>query len=124
MPPTTSTPLALDPHARAQLLDRARAALGEIAPALRHISTDELAARAQRLVDGIRRHAGQFLTDARTAAGDAATSAATNAENLVAERLTARIRAKVAPPIQAAVVIALLALLVALIALYRTRGRP
>ena len=94
--------------------------------ALTHLSRDQLLARArgaERLVDGIRRHAGQFLTDARTAVGDAATSAATNAEHLVAERLTTRIRAKVAPPIQAAIVIALLALLVALLALYRTRGR-
>lgn len=123
MPPTT-TPPSLDSHAHSQLVDRARAALGEIAPPLRHLSTDELAARAEHLVDGIRRHAGLFLTNARTAAGDAARNAAIRAETLVAERLTPRIRAKVAPLIKAAIVIALVALLVALLALYRTRGRP
>lgn len=124
MPPTTTTSAALDSHAHDQLLDRARAALVEIAPAIGHLSTDELAARAARLIDGIRRHAGQFLTDARIAAGDVATSAAGSAEKLVAERLTTRIRAKVAPPIQAAIAIAVVALLVALFALCRTRGRP
>ena len=121
MPPvTTTTPTAPAHLTRDQLLDRARAALGEIAPALRHLSTDEILARADRFVDGVRHHAGRFLTDARAAVGDAAG----NAEQLVAERLTARIKAKVAPPIQAAIVIAVVALLAALLALYRTRGRP
>lgn len=108
---------------RDQLVARAHAALGQIAPALRNLSTDELAARAKRLVEDVRRDAGRFLTDAQLAVGDAATSAATRAEQLVAARLTARIKAKVAPPITAAIVLALVALLLAVIALYRTRAR-
>lgn len=122
--PLIATPPSSNALEHAQLLERARAAVGELAPVLRHLSAEELAARAERLLDGIRQHAGRFLSDAQYAARDVATNAATRAEQLVTERLTTRIRAKVAPPIRAAIVIALAALLVALLALYRTRSRP
>lgn len=98
---------------RDPLVERARALLGQIAPALGHLSADQLVAHA--------RHAAhRLVADARTAATDATETA----ERLVAERLTARIKAQVAPPLKAAITIALVALVVALIALYRTRGRP